>query len=318
MKSISATLHFIELLSALLKGKTSLVDALHILAQEGIESPVQNSAVALLATMRKGKGLSDSLRIMKKGKVFFEPLYLTLIASAELTGNIDAVLTRIALDLQRKQRAIENVVNILIYPMIIILLAIAGTITIIVKVIAIFISGGLVSNDVVSNATAGIYVAGMVLFLGGAALFAYYFKLFFHDSPEFRIFYLLEFLMRSSVTLSEALSQCILNMGGTKYGSALIKIKKDITSGIPFSTAFSRVNHFSPYVTGWLSVANRQGNICDVCENIKKYYARKDDRAREIAARLIEPAVIVLTGSYVLIIMVTVILPILTFAGGIL
>ena len=179
MKNLSSTLHFTELLSALLKGKTSLVDALYILAREGIERPVRDTAIAILATMKKGKGLSESLRLIRKGKVYFEPLYLTLIAAAELTGSIEAVLDRILMDLRRKLRAKENVVNILIYPAIIVLLAIGGTVMIIIKIIPFFISGGFVSNDVVSNAIIGITIAGLVLLSGGAALFISYFKIFY-------------------------------------------------------------------------------------------------------------------------------------------
>ena len=315
MKSSAATLHFSELLLTLLKGKTSLADSLRILAGEGIEKQVRDSAVSLLAAMKKGKGLSESLRIIQ-GKVFFEPLYLTLIAAAELTGNVEDVLERIVSDLRRKQRAKENVINILIYPSIIVLVAIAGTIAIIVKGMPFFISGGLVSAGVISDAKTGIAIAGMVLLSGGGVLFTVYFRLFGNDSPAFRIFYLLDFLLRSNVTLPEALSHCVTSLVPTKYGRALVSIKKDIASGISFSQAFAKIRFFPPYVTGWLSVANTNGNAGEICGNIKNYYGRKDDKARETAAKLIEPAVIVLTGLYVLIIMLTVILPILTYAGG--
>ena len=318
MKSAAATLHFSELLLVLLKGKTSLIDALQILAREGIEKHVKESAVSLIVMMKKGKGLSDSLRNMNDGKVFFEPLYLTLIAAAELTGNIETVLERIAIDLRRKQRAKDNVINILIYPSIIVLLAITGTIAIIVKGMPFFISGGLLSADVVRDAKTGITIAGAVLLSCGSALFIFYYKTFNDDSPEFRIFYLLDFLLRSNVTLLEALSHCIISLAHTKYGKALVSIKKDLTSGVAFSTAFANVKKFSPYVTGWLSVADKHGSLGEICASIRDYYARKDDKAREVAAKLIEPAVIVLTGIYVLIIMVTVVLPILTYAGGIL
>ena len=316
MKSTTATLHFSELLLVLLKGKTSLIDALGILAREGMEKQIRDSALSLLLMMKKGKGLSESLRLMKDGKVFFEPLYITLIAAAELTGNIETVLERIVIDLQRKQRTKENVINILIYPAIIVLLAVFGTIAIIVKGMPLFISGGLLSADVVRDAKIGIGIAGFVLLTGGTALFVVYFKIFNNDSPEFRIFYLLDFLLGNNVTLIEALSHCIVSLARSKFGGALLGIKKDIASGIQFSTAFSKIRRFSPYVLGWLSVADMQGNLSEICGSIRDYYERKDNKLRDIATKLIEPSVIVLTGFYILIIMVTVILPILTYAGG--
>ena len=317
MNNMTATLHFAELLSALLKGKTSLADALFILTREGIEKPVQDTAAAVLSTMKKGKGLSESLRTIRKTKVFFEPLYLTLISAAELTGSIENVLDRIVLDIKRKQKAKENVVNIMIYPSIIIFLAVAGTMVMIIKIIPFFISGGLVSNDVLSEAMIGAGIAGIILLAGGSALFIFYFKIFFFDSPEFRIFYLLDVLLCSNITLPEALSQCIMSMIGTKYGRALIILKKDIVSGIAFPAAFSKIHHFPSYAAGWLSIAHMNGNISEACGNIKDYFAQKDDKIRVKASRLIEPSVIILTGIYILIVMTTVILPILTSIGGI-
>jgi type II secretory pathway component PulF len=60
------------------------------------------------------------------------------------------------------------------------------------------------------------------------------------------------------------------------------------------------------------------GNLSEICGNIRDYYAGRDNKTRELASKLIEPAVIMLTGLYVLIIMLTAILPILTYAGGVL
>ena len=314
----TATQRFSELLLVLLKGKTGLIDSLRILAQEGIEKDIRDIASSLLLMMKKGKNLSESLKGIGNGKTFFEPLYLSLIGAAETTGNIEPVLERIVIDLQRKQRTKENALGIMIYPAIIVLLAIAGTAAIIVKAMPVFTSAGLLSAGAASDAKAGIAAAGTVLLSGGSALFIVYRKIFNNDSPEFRIFYILDFLLRSNVTLIEALSHCITSLGRSKYGGALILAKKDISCGTAFSAAFARIKYFSPYIIGWLSIADMHGNLADICCNIKNYYELKDNKLRETASRLIEPAVIVLTGLYISIIILTAVLPILTFAGGIL
>jgi general secretion pathway protein F len=315
MKSEAVALRFAELLLTLLKGKTSLYDSLHILARDGIEKGVRESAVSLLSSMKKGKGFSESLRYVKNG-VSFAPLYLTLISAAELAGSLETVLERITNDLRRKQTARGNAVNMLIYPAIIVFLAVAGTIALIVRGMPLLIAEGFLSADVVRDAKAGIGIAALVLLSGGGALFIVYFKIFRGDSPEFRIFYLLDFLLRSNVALPEALSHCVMSMAGTKFSGALIAIKKDIAHGVRFSSAFGKIRHFSPYVRGWLCVADAQGDLSEISGSIRDYFEKRDNKTREIAARLMEPAVIVLTGSYVLIIIITVILPILTFTGG--
>jgi len=314
--SRTVTLHFFELLLTLLKGKTSIVDALQILSREGIEKNITTVSSSLLLAMKKGKSLSESLGSINKSKAYFEPLHLTLITAAELTGNIEVILERIVMDLKRKQKAKETVLNILIYPSMIVLLAIIGTAIIIAKGIPFFVSEGLLSSDVKADAIFGICFAGAVLLLGGGLLFMVYFKIFYNDSPAFRIFHLLNFLLQNNVSLLEALSQCIISLKQTKYGKSLVLIKKDIASGISFSAAFEKTKQFSPYVLGWLSVAASQGSISEICGCIKNYYADKDNKTRDIAAKLIEPMIIVLTGFYLLIVMVTVVLPIITSIGG--
>jgi len=316
MKSNANTLYFSELLLVLLKGKINIVDALHILSGEGMEKQVKNSAKSLLILMKKGRSLSQSIGSLDNSGIFFEPMYLTLISAAELVGNIDAVLERIVNDLRRKEKAKEAAINILIYPSIIVLLAICGTLILIVKGIPLFASGGLLPESTVEDTLGGICAAGSVLLSGGAALFYFYYRIFYIDSHGSRIFYLLDFLLRSNVTLPDALSHCVTSLSKTKYGSKLLAVKKDIAQGVSFSNAFIKTKLFSPYISGWLSIADNGGNTGEICGNIAKYFAEKDNKKRELAAKLIEPAIIVLTGLYILIIMTTVILPILTFAGG--
>ncbi|MDR1803608.1 MAG: type II secretion system F family protein [Treponema sp.] len=307
---------FLELLLTLLKEKTSLFDSLYILARDGVDKAVRDIAVSVLSSMKKGKSFSESLRRLKSGRVFYSPVYLTLISAAELAGSLETVLERVISDLRRLQAARDNAVNVLIYPAIIVLLAVAGTIALIVKGMPLLISDGFLSAGVVQDAKTGIGIAALVLLSGGGALFVVYYRIFYRETPEFRIFYLLDFLLHSNVALPEALSHCVVSMEGTKFSKALIAIKKDIAQGVSFSSAFGRIKQFSPYVRGWLSVAASRGSLNEVTGSIRDYFDNRDSKTRETAARLMEPAVIVLTGSYVLIIMVTVVLPILTFTGG--
>jgi type IV pilus assembly protein PilC len=133
---------------------------------------------------------------------------------------------------------------------------------------------------------------------------------------EFRIFYLLSFLLEGNITIPDALSQCITGMGESKQGRALVAIKKEIASGTRLSQAFARSAVFSSYVSGWLAIADESGNIGEACRNISAYYQKRDAQIRHIASKCIEPAFIIVTGIYLLILIQSVILPILTHAGG--
>jgi type II secretory pathway component PulF len=311
------TAGFVDMLLTLIRGNTGLADALRIMSQEGIEKAVRESAEELLASTKKGRSLSAAMALCT-GKVRFSPLYLTLIRAAELTGSIEGVLAGIREDIQRKQAARELVTTVMIYPVCIVAVAFIGTIVIIVKGIPLFSQGGFLSGPVLENAVTGVVLAGVVLLACGTLLILVYYRIFGSDSAEYRMFYLLAFLLQNNITLPEALSQSIAAMEGTKQGKALVHIKKDIAAGVRVSRAFSRSAIVSPYITGWLTVADESGDLAAVCRTIAEYFQRQDRRTRERAAKFVEPAAIIITGLYLLILILTVIVPILTHAGGIL
>ena len=318
MNKTTATLRFSEMLLSLLRGKTSLIDALYILSGDNMEIQIKNSALALLAVMKKGKNLSDGLRLTENSSIRFEPMYHSLITAAEATGNIVHVLERIVYDMRRKESAKGNVQGILFYPCIIVAVAIIGTIALVTKGLPVFIEAGFLTSDVLSDSVTGIVFAGIILLAGGAILFYFYYRIFYFDLPEYTIFYILDFLLRSNIPLSQALSYCILSVNNSKYARAIVMIKNEVISGIPFSAAFEHTGIFSGFVTGWLAVADSNGNLTEICENIKDYYEQKDKKQRLAMSKFMEPAIIILTGIYIFIIMITVVLPVLTYAGGIL
>jgi type II secretory pathway component PulF len=318
MNRTSATLHFVEMLLALLKGNSSLIDALGVLSRDGIEESTREAASQLVVLMKRGQSFSECLNMLKAKKIYFTPLYITLIRAAEMTGNIETVLDKILFDLKRKQQNREMILNILVYPILIIGVALIGTILLVYKGMPLFIQAGMLSGAFLETAILGIISAGVFLFVAGSLLLFVYFRIFGKDSSEYQIFYLLSLLLESHIPLSDALTRCIASMGETKYGKALVTIKNDIVSGVRFSQAFSRSSLFSSYISGWLSVADANGNIYEACRNIAAYFQQRDERTRNIAAKCIEPAVIIITGIYLLILVQTVILPILTHAGGVL
>jgi type II secretory pathway component PulF len=306
------------MLLTLIRGNMSLTDALHIMSREGIEPAIRESAEELLGATKKGRSLSAGMGMLREGKVRFSPLYLTLIRAAELTGSLEGVLTSIGTDIHRRQAARELIGTVMIYPVLIIAVAFAGTLVMIVKGIPLFTRGGFLSGPLLENAVAGCIVAGVFLLSAGALLLLLCYHMFGKDSAEFRIFYLLAFLLRNNITLPEALSQSIAAMAGTKQEQALVRIKQDITAGVRVSRAFSRSTLVSPYITGWLTVADESGDLAGACGTIAEFFRQRDKRRRERAAKFVEPAAIMITGSYLLILILTVILPILTHAGGLL
>jgi type II secretory pathway component PulF len=261
---------------------------------------------------------SDSLVIVGRASRQIPRLYITIIRAAEMTGAIDQVLPEILDDLKQKQKAGEHLVTVLVYPLVIIAVALAGTFAVIFKGIPLFIRTGFVSGEVITSAISGVIMAGVFLFSGGGLLAVLFYMFFLKESPEYKIFYLLSFLLKAGVPLNDALSRCIESLGDTKPGQALLFIKKDIAGGSRLCQAFTQSALFSPYIISWLSIADENGRLDEICQGIADYLRQKNLRRKELAAKCVEPAAIIATGIYLLILVQNVILPLLTHAGGLL
>lgn len=319
MNKTDRTQAFIDMLLTLLEGENSLSKSLEILTRSGILFSIRRTALGILEAMRQGLSFSSAIEIIskdKKAKVFFSHLYITLISSAEKTGCLISVLSDINAIFIRKKQNRELLITVLIYPFIIIFIACTGTLLILFIAIPFFIQQGMTSIIAAESAVRGCIYSGLFLLISGFVLLCICRHFFETESVEFRIFYILKLLLMAEISLQIALSQCIENFGISKAGRALVTIKHDINSGVPLSRAFENSGFFSPFVIGWLTITDDRGEAVKIFENLSNYYRKKDQRNREILSRFIEPVVITMTGIYILIIVQTSILPILTRVGG--
>jgi type II secretory pathway component PulF len=309
---------FFEMLLSLLRGKTSLIDALQVLSSQDDSTRTKDIAPEILAHMKKGMMFSDSLAAVSRGSWHIPQLYIALIRASEMTGTIDQVLQEIHEDMKQKQKAGENLAAVLVYPLFIIVVAFIGSFAVIFKGIPLFVQSGFVSKEVINSAIFGVAEAGIFLFISGGLLAVLFYMFFLKESPEYKIFYLLSFLLKAGVPLNDALSQCIESLGDTKPGQALFLIKKEITAGSRLCHAFGKRTLFSPYIIKWLSIADENGRLDEICRDIADYLRQKNIQRRELAVKCTEPATIIATGIYLLILVQNVIAPLLTYAGGLL
>ncbi|GHT72544.1 hypothetical protein FACS1894110_26900 [Spirochaetia bacterium] len=317
MKRQQQTTDFLEMLHMLVKENTGLIDSLRIMSAEGIAGDLRKTAEGILNSMKHGRSFSDGISLLPPKSFSLDPMYISLLRAAEATGTIGEILDSIISDLKRKDKTRQNVLNVMAYPAIIIALACAGTLALIFKGIPFFESAGFLSKNVIQTATQGMILGGLFLLVSAALMIFVFYRIFSEDSPQFKIFYLFSFLLRGNIPLLEALSQCMNSFGPSKEGRTLLAVKNEIARGVGFHKAFLKSSISSPYITGWLAIANENGDLEGACHKIAAYFSAKDTQRREAAARFVEPAAIILTGIYLLILVQAVILPILTHAGGI-
>jgi len=309
----------LEMLITLLQGGTTLSESLRVLCGEGIPAFVRRNAMILLDAMREGCGLSSAFS--RIGKIpgtglRFSKIHISLISAAEVTGSLLPVLLDINDDLNRRSKARETFLSAMIYPSLVILIAFIGTILLYVKGIPLFIQNGMISESVMDSVFWGLLVAIGFLFLAGIFIVLFFNHVFNGESCEYTIFYSLSFLLRRGISLPDAITQCVSGIMNDKAKRALFAIKRNLCEGVLLSKSFQNTGFFDPFVTGWIGIADDNGNAISIFEKITEYYRQKDDKFRAAIARMIEPCIIVIAGIYLLILTQTIIMPILTYSGG--
>ncbi|MDR0910334.1 MAG: type II secretion system F family protein [Spirochaetaceae bacterium] len=303
-------LHFYENLLALLEGNLSISGALQVISETTGDRLAAKTANDILSSMKQGYSFYET------ASGYLLSYQKPILQSAEVTGDLKSAIASIIADLYKKEKAKENIVGALIYPAIIIMASIAGTVFLLVKGIPLFAQSGLMSVEIVSNAVQGVISAGMFLLVAGIAFVFTAFKLFGNDSPRTQVFYLLSVLTGHHISLSDALYYCIEQCSQTK---ALVLIKKDIEAGIRVSDAFSAQKKLcTPFVQNWLAIADNSGNLTEAFKSIYIWCIKTDEKRRSLATRFIEPVAIIITGIYLLLLLQAVVLPILTRTGGVL
>src|SRR5687767_4818359 len=109
-------MHFSRQLSAFLKASVPILEAIEVI-QEEMTNKLFSAALADIAeNVKAGASFSGAAKAHPE---VFPPVYLGMLESAELTGNLDTVLDQLSEYLEREMEARRKVVSALTYPAII-------------------------------------------------------------------------------------------------------------------------------------------------------------------------------------------------------
>lgn len=124
-------MHLSRQIAAFLRAGLPILDAVHSIGAESENSSVRRMMHDIEDGLRSGERFSDTLE--RYPKVFPE-FYRGIVRSAELTGELDTVLARLAIYLERDLEARRKIKSALMYPT-----AVAGMSVVTVLVLAIYV-----------------------------------------------------------------------------------------------------------------------------------------------------------------------------------
>jgi len=322
-----------------------LEEALRTIARQSEREHVRDVLLSVHGAVTEGRRLSDA---MGREARSFPPLYRAMISAGEGSGTLPQILERLASLLERQAQVRSKVLSALAYPVILAIVAsfvvLALMIFVVPKVVEQFDTVGqalpLLTRIVI--ALSEFLGAWWWALLGGVMLLTFLirqalknegrrlkvdrrlielplFGRLIRDLHAARMARTLSTMVASRLPLLEGLKLTSQTVHNRALRAASQEITEAIRVGGSLSAALKRPGVFPPLLVYLAASGESSGKLDVMLERAADYLEREFDGFTATALSLLEPAIIVLMGGIVAIIVLSILLPILqldTLAGG--
>lgn len=322
-----------------------LEEALRTISRQTEKPHVRTITGAVHAGVLEGRRMSEAMAREPKS---FPPLYRAMVAAGEGSGTLPAILERLADLLERQAQVRSKVMTAMAYPTVLAAVALfvvtALMMFVVPKVVEQFETVGQqlplltrivigLSGLLVNWWWAILLVAATMGLVGWRALKDPGARLRFdrwllrlplvgrliRDLHAARLARTLSTMVSSRLPLLEGLSLTT----GTIHNRALRAASEDIVEAIrgggSLSAALRRAGVFPPLLVYLAASGEASGRLDAMLERAADYLEREFDSFTAAALSLLEPAIIVIMGGIVAVIVLSILLPILqleTLAGA--
>ena len=334
--TISDIATFTRQLSTMINAGLPITEAVLILRSQ-TKGPMQKIVAQILADIEAGESFSNSLA--KHPKVFTQT-YIALVKSGEVGGVMDAVLLKLADNMEKQKEFGNRVRGALIYPVIIIIgMVVVGfvmMIFVIPKLTSLYTDFGAtlpvptqilmgVSNFIlhfwylmIILLGIGIYVFRLYVSVpeGRRKVDALIFKIPIFGELQRQIILTdltrtLSLMVGAGVPILEALNITSQVVNNTVISDALKDAAKQVERGFPIAFSFSRHPEAFPFLLSQMvAVGEETGKMDEVLNKICHIFEVESDEKVKGLTAAIEPLVMVLLGVGVGFMVIAVILPI--------
>jgi len=322
-----------------------LVQCLEILGTQAENKNFGRILLDIKSNVEGGSTFSDALK--KHPKIFSE-LFVNLVAAGELGGILDTIMNRLASYLEKNAQLQRKVKGAMVYPIGVLIVAIAVITLLLTKVIPTFeamfkdfgaedsmpaptqlvinLSHGFIENlPAVSIVLAGLIIG--VYFVGrsqkGKWIFHNMFLILPILGPVIRKIAVARFtrtlgtLLSSGVPILDALDT-VSKAAGNIVVERAIKFARDrISEGRNMAEPLMEAKVFPGMVVQMIAVGEQTGALDQMCNKIADFYDEEVDVAVSSLTSMIEPLMMVFLGGTVGFMIIAMYLPIFNIAGAI-
>lgn len=329
-------------IATLFKAQVSALKVFRMLGAELGNPFLTRTLNQISVDLQSGMTISSALESHPK---VFSPFYINMVKAGEESGKLDETFNYLADYLDRNYALVSKVRGALTYPVFVILVFVGVMIfmftAIIPNITQILVDSGqeipIYTKIVIGISDVllgyGLYVLGAVI-LGAIGLWRY------SRTPGgaaqlgklklsvpllgslYRKLYLSRFadnmatMLESGIPMVRVLEITADILGNKVFKDLLLDVATDVKTGTSVSEALSQSDEIPGILVQMLKVGEETGELSEILSTLSDFYRREVQNSIDAIVDLIEPAMIVVLGGGVLVLILSVLVPIYNLTGS--
>jgi type IV pilus assembly protein PilC len=331
-------LFFVKQIIVMLKSGLSIIETLDVLSVEGISLNVRNISFKLKNDIENGKTFAEALTNFSG---YFDNLFLNLVASGELRGNLPEVLET-WIDYFKKETQInKSVKKTITYPIAISIVVILAITIIVLGISPVFVHiyrtsnqalplslsiivtiSDLIKNNIffifalISMLASGIYFLAknklVNLSLDNIKLKLPFFSKYFKNVYTLKSILTLELALKNGLSLSRSLDLASDKVENHIFSDAILRAKEAVDKQEPMAPFLARSGYFKPMVCQILSVGENMNAIDSMLPELIEYQKEEVLKISSFLNSVLEPTILIVGGLLVGSILTSFFIPIMS------
>lgn len=322
-------------MSTMINASIPIPVVLSVLRDDEKNDAIKGMLSSIHRDVTDGTPLSSAMAAYPK---YFSHFILNMVEMGEVNGKLDVAFDRIASVTEKEIKVAGKAKSALIYPIILLVLAVGMTIFLSVKVVPTFAQlfidfGGelpgitkimLAVSDFIQNYWYVLIIVTVLLVASVKTLWSKresrrYMERAIRKIPVLKAITVSKIMgkyarvvssmLDSGVSVIKTLTVTKGSLQQVDYEDAFSNVISEVKTGIPIYQALNNTNLFTPLTVSMTKIGEESGKIGELLNNTAEFYEEETERKIAAAMSLLEPLMTIILGILIAFIVASIILP---------
>jgi type II secretory pathway component PulF len=330
-------------LAATTKAGLSILESLDILAKDATKVIFKKVLSQIKSNMENGQALWQSFQYYKQ---YFPPFFVGMVRAAETSGKLDTTLDELSQYLSREYNLVKRIKSAMAYPFILLIASFVVTFILLGFVLPsmektfershislpfytrfmLAIGHGITYNFFLDFVVLLLVAAGVIMARRSTSIQNFLTRIYFHIplvSELLKKVVLVKFartlgsLLSSGALITESLQLAADAVGNEYYKRAILKVLVDVSRGVSLSKALASQGKLFPnFLISLVLVGEKTGTLENILKTFADFYDEEVDYTLRTLTTFLEPALLLVMGMIVGVIVLSILLPIYQYVGS--